>query len=89
MNFFRGLTAAFIVAVMGAIVLASLGVSPERGSAMSAGSMANLLGVDPAQVFRGVFALGVVCLVISLISLICMEERPLRGRSEDGPPPSG
>ncbi len=87
MNFFRGLTAAFIVAVMGAIVLASLGVSPERGSAMSAGSMANLLGVDPAQVFRGVFALGVVCLVISLISLICMEERPLRGRSEDGPPP--
>ena len=44
---------------------------------------AQALGVDLAHVFRGVFALGVVCLVISLIALLWMEERPLRGPSED------
>jgi MFS family permease len=88
MNFFRGLTAAFIVAVMGAILLATLGVAPERGghvTVMSA-TAANALGIDLAHVFRGVFVLGVVCLVTSLIALIRMEERPLRGRSEEIPP---
>jgi len=82
MNFFRGLTAAFIVAVMGAILLATLGVVPERGghvTVMSA-TAANALGIDLAHVFRGVFGLGVVCLIVSLIALIRMEERPLRGR---------
>jgi EmrB/QacA subfamily drug resistance transporter len=88
MNFFRGLTAAFIVAVMGAIVLAGLGVSPERGGSVTAVSAtANALGADLAHVFRGVFALGALCLVASLIALIRMEERPLRGRSEDSPAP--
>ena len=86
MNFFRGLAAAFIVAAMGAIVLAALGVSPERGG-NSAALTATARGVDLAHVFRGVFALGVLCLVISLIALIRMEERPLRGRSEDAPAP--
>ena len=88
MNFFRGLTAAFIVAAMGAILLATLGVAPERGghvTVMSA-TAANALGIDLAHVFRGVFVLGVVCLVTSLIALIRMEERPLRGRSEEVPP---
>jgi EmrB/QacA subfamily drug resistance transporter len=87
MNFFRGLTAAFIVAIMGAILLATLGVSPERGSSITVvTATANALGVDLAHVFRGVFALGVMCLIVSLIALIRMEERPLRGRSEEIPP---
>jgi hypothetical protein len=43
-------------------------------------------GVDQAHVFRGVFALGVLCLVISLVAMIRMEERPLRGPSEQVPP---
>ncbi len=89
MNFFRGLTAAFIVAIMGAIVLAGLGVAPERGSrATSVAATASAPGVDLALVFRGVFALGVLCLIVSLIALILMEERPLRGPSEDAPPPA-
>ena len=50
-------------------------------------SAANASGVDLAHVFRGVFALGVLCLVVSLIALIRMEERPLRGRSAEVPPP--
>jgi MFS family permease len=88
MNFFRGLTAAFIVAGMGAIVLAAFGVSPQRGGSVTAvTATANALGADLAHVFRGVFALGVLCLVASLIALIRMEERPLRGRSEDAPAP--
>ncbi len=82
MNFFRGLTAVFIVAIMGAIVLAGLGVSIERGGRVT-GVAAT--GADLAHVFRGVFALGVLCLIVSLIAVIRMEERPLRGRSEDGP----
>ncbi len=45
MNFFRGLTAAFIVAAMGAIVLAALGVAPERGGRVVVGTAA-VPGVD-------------------------------------------
>ena len=85
MNFFRGLTAVFIVAAMGAIVLAGLGVAIERGGRVMVGTAA-VPGVDQAHVFRGVFALGVLCLIISLVGMICMEERPLRGRSEQVPP---
>src|SRR5207237_2241768 len=53
MNFFRGLTAVFIVAAMGAIVLAGLGVAPERGGHVTAmtATAANALGVDLAHVF--------------------------------------
>jgi EmrB/QacA subfamily drug resistance transporter len=87
MNFFRGLTAAFIVAVMGAIVLAAIGLAPQRGGATVVTATANATGTDLAHVFRGVFALGVLCLVVSLIALIRMEQRPLRGRSEDAPGP--
>ena len=82
MNFFRGLTAAFIVAVMGAIVLAAIGIAPERGSATIVTATAKASGVDLAHVFRGIFALSVLCLIISLIALIRMEQRPMRGRSE-------
>jgi EmrB/QacA subfamily drug resistance transporter len=88
MNFFRGLTAAFIVAAMGAVLLAALGVAPERGgSTVIMAATANARGVDLAHVFRGVFAIGVLCLLVSLIALIWMDERPLRGRSEQTPPP--
>jgi EmrB/QacA subfamily drug resistance transporter len=85
MNFFRGLTAAFIVALMGAVVLTGLGVSPGSGGSLAAvAASATVKGAGLAHVFRGVFGLGVVCLIVSLIALIRMEERPLRGRSEPG-----
>jgi hypothetical protein len=35
-----------------------------------------------------VFAFGVLCLIASLVALIRMEERPLRGRSEEIPKPA-
>lgn len=88
MNFFRGLAAAFIVAVMGAIVLGGIGVAPTRASgAAGLAVAAHAAGGDLAHVFRGVFAVGVLCLIASLFALLRMEERPLRGRSEDTPPP--
>jgi hypothetical protein len=86
MNFFRGLTAVFIVAVMGTIVLVGLGVALERGVRIAV-TPATAQAADAARVFGWVFALGVVCLIVSLIAMILMEERPLRGRSEEVPPP--
>jgi hypothetical protein len=69
-------------------VLAGVGVAPIRGGGTTAvAATASTPGGDPAHVFRWVFVLGVLCLIVSLIALIKMEERPLRGRSEDGPPP--
>ena len=36
MNFFRALASAFVVAVMGAIMLTHLGTAPQRGAVTSA-----------------------------------------------------
>jgi len=91
MNFFRALASAFAVAVMGAILLAGLGVTVERGGGVAAVA-ANVghLGFDFATVFRWVFAAAEVFLVASLITLILMEERPLRGPEQGatGPIPA-
>jgi len=47
---------------MGAIVLAAFGASPGHGgSGTAATAAATGLGVSVAHVFRGVFALGVLC----------------------------
>ena len=58
-------------------------VRAERGGHVTAmtATAANALGVDLAHVFRGVFAFGVLCLIASLVALIRMEKRPLRGRN--------
>ena len=78
-----------IVAVMGAIVLAALGVVSQAGGDLAAVTRAaGGRGVDVAHVFRGVFSVGVLCLVVSLLAMIRMEERPLRGRSEEVPRPA-
>jgi hypothetical protein len=53
---------------------------PERGTGTS--NLASTLaarGLDFALVFRWVFAAAAVLLVLGLIGLIIMEERPLRG----------
>ena len=83
MNFFRALVSAFAVAIMGAIILTGVGVTPHTatgvGSSMIAASM---MGADVAFVFRWVFAAGFAFLAAALLTLVFMEERPLRGRSE-------
>jgi EmrB/QacA subfamily drug resistance transporter len=81
LNFFRQLASAFVVALMGAILLAGLGVAPERaGRAVSVvTSVSGAAGTDVAFVFRWVFLAALVFLAIALIALHVMEERPLRG----------
>ena len=80
MNFFRALASAFAVAIMGAILLASLGTTVRHGmdtAAFAPGSGAS--GADIAAVFRWVFVAGEVFLAAALAFLLLMEERVLRG----------
>jgi EmrB/QacA subfamily drug resistance transporter len=84
MNFFRALASAFLVAIMGAILLAGLGVTVGRGGSaavFSADPAAGLSGsdIDVALVFRWVFVAAEAFLTASLAMLTLMEERPLRG----------
>jgi len=73
MNFFRALGSTFIVTAFGAIVLA--GTPVVRG--VSAGAI--LAGTDAAEAFRWVFATAILCLAVALVSVLTLEERPLRG----------
>ena len=87
MNFFRALTSALAVAIMGAILLAGFGFAPERGGAgvevLAANAGAS--GLDVAGVFQWVFVAALVFSVIALIALVLMEERPLHGAKEMPP----
>jgi EmrB/QacA subfamily drug resistance transporter len=83
MNFFRALASAFAVAIMGAILLAGLGVTVERSgsAAVVATGMAGS-GIDFARVFRWIFVAAEVFLVAALGMLALLEERPLRGSDQ-------
>jgi hypothetical protein len=67
--------------VMGAIMLADLGASPQRGGASSSAFIANAASAsidDLGHAFSHIFAVAVVFLIIGLAALVVMEERPLR-----------
>jgi MFS family permease len=82
MNFFRALASTLAVAVMGAILLAAAGLNPERGAGVELlVEMAGAAGVDMAAVFRWVFVAAEAFLLMALVSILLMEERPLRGPS--------
>jgi EmrB/QacA subfamily drug resistance transporter len=87
LNFFRSLASAFVVAVLGAILLAGLGVAPERaGRAVSVVTTVSAAsGAEVAFVFRWVFLAAWIFLAIGLAALVAMEERPLR--TSTAPPP--
>jgi hypothetical protein len=81
MNFFRALASSFVVAIMGAILLAELGASPQHGGAASTAfiASASTVSIDQlAQAFSHIFAVAVLFLVFGIIGLVIMEERPLR-----------
>ena len=86
LNFFRSLASAFVVAAMGAILLAGLGATPERGSTSVVAISMSSAGVDVALVFRYVFLSALIFLALSLVFLLLMEERPLRGTTVEPPP---
>jgi EmrB/QacA subfamily drug resistance transporter len=79
MNFFRALSSAFVVAVMGAIMLAHLGTAPRRGVSSAIVTTAGPVTADDlTRTFSHIFAVAVLFLVIGIVGLIVMEERPLR-----------
>jgi len=80
MNFFRALAATLAVAIMGAILLAGLGATPERGTGVELlVETAGKAGIDMAAVFRFVFAAADIFLGMALVAVLLLEERPLRG----------
>jgi len=79
MNFFRALASALAVAIMGAILLAGLGFTPERGGVGLELSAAHVGAAGVAEVFRFVFAAALAVSVVALIALVLLEERPLSG----------
>ncbi len=80
MNFFRALASALAVAIMGAILLAALGATPERGTGVELlVETARAAGLDIAVLFRFVFVAVDAFLVAALAAVLLMEERPLRG----------
>src|SRR5262245_6782288 len=88
MNFFRALASALAVAIMGAILLAALGATPERGTGVELlVETARAAGIDIAVVFRFVFVAADAFLVAALAAVLLMEERPLRGPASRSPPP--
>jgi EmrB/QacA subfamily drug resistance transporter len=79
MNFFRALASAFVVAVMGAIMLGHLGTAPQRGLSTVVVTAAGDVTMDHlTRTFSHIFAVAALFLVIGIVSLIFMEERPLR-----------
>jgi EmrB/QacA subfamily drug resistance transporter len=79
MNFFRALGSALAVAIMGAILLAGLGFTPERGGGGLELSAAQMGAAGVAEVFRFVFVAALVVSVLALLAVVLLEERPLSG----------
>ncbi|QIB32316.1 MDR family MFS transporter [Ancylobacter pratisalsi] len=77
-NFFRSLGAAILTAGFGAIVV---GASGLQGNGMIEGVLGGGHGgsLALAQAFRWVFLAGAGALTLSLVAILAMEERPLRG----------
>ncbi|GLS18395.1 MFS transporter [Labrys miyagiensis] len=79
MNFFRSLGGAIIVAGFGAIVMGSLPAG--KAATVTMDNLATTLasgGSDIGTVFRFVFGAAALGILLTLYSLIVMEERPLR-----------
>jgi hypothetical protein len=83
MNFFRQLGGAFIVAIFGTIVL--------NGAGMSGVDMTHGMVETPGLVsaFRSVFLTATGGVLICLLFLLRMEEKPLLGRRPDALAESG
>ena len=75
LNFFRTLGGAVIVAGFGAIVLGGIN---GRSGVMTLEQLAAAHG-DMAPAFHWVFIAAAVCLAISILCLLAVEERPLHG----------
>jgi len=79
LNFFRSLGGALVVAAFGAIVIGSLPADiAQHVTIETLASAFAAAGRDISSVFRWVFIAATAGLVIALVSLYLMEEKPLR-----------
>jgi EmrB/QacA subfamily drug resistance transporter len=77
MNFFRQLGGAIIVAMFGAIVLS--GVPDDKMPNLTQELLYTLMRAGGFNsVFQGIFGISAMCLALSLLFLILMEQKPLR-----------
>lgn len=78
MNFFRQLGGAIIVALFGAIVLS--GVPDDKVQNLSQETLF-VLARDGSlgPVFQGIFGISALCLALSFLFFVLMEQKPLRG----------
>jgi EmrB/QacA subfamily drug resistance transporter len=81
LNFFRQLGGAIIVAAFGAIVLGALDGAGDSAALETLAGM-NRAGADFATTFRWVFIAAAVFLGLACLSMMAVEERPLRGRDD-------
>ena len=88
MNFFRALASALVVAIMGAILLAGLGVTPERGGVGIELTVAHAgaAGVAVAEIFRFVFMAALVVLDPGADRRRPARGAPLHGPAAEAPP---
>ena len=87
MNFSRALASAFVVAVMGAIMLADVGIAPQRGAtSVVVAATQDAAASELVQTFSRIFAVAVMFLILGIVSLVFMEERPLRTTVLAAPP---
>ncbi|TDT94877.1 MULTISPECIES: MDR family MFS transporter [Azorhizobium] len=76
MNFFRSLGSAVLVAGFGAVLMAALGLGPGQGNLEQLIGGADQAGL--ASAFRIVFGCASVTLMLGLLALMSMEQKPLR-----------
>jgi MFS family permease len=86
LNFFRSLGGALIVAAFGAIVIG--GLPTDMAAHVTIDNLADTFaaaGRDIGSVFRWVFISATAGILISLVSLFVMEEKPLRTYTRPAP----
>jgi predicted MFS family arabinose efflux permease len=84
MNFSRNLFSTIMVAILGALVLAvTSALTPGSGEAQLGGALPPA-SAEAAEAFRRAFFAVAACLCISFISVVMIEQRPLRTDSPGG-----
>ena len=83
LNFFRSLGGAILVAVFGAVFLASVAAAGDLVSVQAMVLEGAAAGKDFGATFRGVFAVAALMIVVSFVFMLAMEERPLRSHIGD------
>jgi hypothetical protein len=85
MNFARNLSSTILIAILGALVLsATASLGPGSGGALTGALPPG--SAEAVEAFRRVFFAVALCLSISFIAVVMIEQRPLRTDLPDSKP---